>query len=77
MKKAWLIKCVNASSQQFSPNIVTINPNCLRVDSATIFFMSFSFSAKSLAILVVKLPRKRRISLKLIFLNKLDIRIIM
>ena len=42
------------------PSLNTIKPNCLNVDRATIFFMSFSFKAAILAIVIVLSPIKSK-----------------
>jgi hypothetical protein len=47
---------MNAIVGRFSPNLVTIIPSCLRVDSAIIFFISHSVIAENLAINIVDTP---------------------
>lgn len=39
-----------------------INPNCLKVESATIFFKSFSIKAANLAIISVTVPNLNKIT---------------
>jgi hypothetical protein len=50
---------MNAIVGKFSPNLVTIIPSCLKVDSAIIFFISHSVIAENLAISIVDTPINR------------------
>ena len=59
LKKAWIIKWKRAIKTQPEPKLKTIKPNCLKVDSATIFFISFSFIADILAKNIVLIPTKQ------------------
>lgn len=54
---------MNAIVGKLSPSLVTIIPNCLRVDRAIIFFISHSVIAENLAINIVETPINRAILL--------------
>lgn len=53
---------MNAISIHPIPILVTIIPNCLKVDKATIFFISVSPNAETLAIIIVISPLTSTIS---------------
>jgi len=53
LNKAWVIKWKNAKVDRFRDKDVAITPNCLNVESATIFFISFSTTAANPAINIV------------------------
>ena len=56
LKKAWINKCSIAVIGKFIPKEIIITPSCLRVDSATTFFISFSNKADTLAPIIVSTP---------------------
>ena len=56
LKKAWINKCSIAVIGKFIPKEIIITPSCLRVDSATTFFMSYSNKADTLAPIIVNTP---------------------
>ena len=72
LKKACAIKWKKVKEKNWKPIPVIITPSCLKVDKATIFFMSDSMRALKLAIIIVKAP-KRLISIKILaWINKKD-----
>jgi len=52
----------NAKFGIFTPKHTTIKPNCLNVDKAIIFFVSFSYIALIPAIKVVRIPHMTKAS---------------
>lgn len=56
LNRAWVDRCRNVSSGKFSPRVIIITPNCLSVDNAMIFFMSFSVMANIPASVMVAAP---------------------
>jgi hypothetical protein len=56
LKNACVIRWKNAISAHPDPRHKIIKPSCLKVDNATIFFISFSFKADILAIVIVSSP---------------------
>ena len=51
-----MTKCINDINIQPSPMLIIITPNWLRVDRATIFFISDSAKADVLAMIIVPIP---------------------
>jgi hypothetical protein len=56
LKNACVIRWKNAINAHPDPRHKIIKPSCLKVDNATIFFMSFSLKADILAIVIVNSP---------------------
>lgn len=62
LKYACKIICINLIKTHWQPKLLIINPNCLKVDKATIFFISFSFNADKLAMVIVLNPKSLNIA---------------
>jgi hypothetical protein len=56
LKNAWVKRWKKAISKRPKPIVVIISPNWLRVDRATIFFMSNSYKALAPAMTIVATP---------------------
>ena len=59
LKKAWDRRWKNAKFHIPHPKVVIITPNCLRVERATIFFISISTMAVIPAISIVAAPKAK------------------
>lgn len=73
LKKACVRRWKKASSFWFIPKEKNIKPSCLRVDKATIFFISISIKPAILAINIVVTPVKRiNWLISIVFINRIN-----